>query len=74
MHVVQSTLILNAPQNDASITLLVSGEIEHLTEIIHDMCLRAVQYAVEPLQQGVHEDLQASEANPISASRFTSTK
>ena len=74
MHVVQSTVILNAPQNDASIALLVSGENERLTEIIHEMCLRAVQYAVEPLQQGLHENLQAPEANPISASRFASTK
>lgn len=74
MHVVQSTVILNTPQNDYSITLLVSGKNEHLTGIIHEMCLRAVQYAVEPLQQGLHDDRQAPEANPISVSRFTSTK
>ena len=62
MHVVQSTLILKAPQNDASITLLVSGENAHMTKIIHEMCLRAVQYAVEPLQPDQHEDLPAPAA------------
>lgn len=51
MHIIQSTTILSAPQNESSITLLVSGENEHLTEIIHEMCLRAVRYAVEPLQE-----------------------
>lgn len=56
MHVVHSTVILSAPQNESTITLLVSGENERLTEIIHEMCLRAVQHAVEPLQQGVHEN------------------
>jgi len=75
MHVVQSTVILNAPHSEARITLLVSGENEYLTEIIHELCLRAVQYAVEPLQPGpLHEDLQAAKENPISASRFSSTE
>jgi len=74
MRVIQSTVTLSAPQNESSITLLVSGENERLTEIIHEMCRRAVQYAVEPLQQGLHEDLQAPETTPTSASRFISTK
>lgn len=51
MHIIQSTTLLNAPQNESSITLLVRGENEHLTEMIHEMCLRAVRYAVEPLQE-----------------------
>ena len=74
MHVVQSTITLGALQNESSITLLVSGENERLTEIIHERCRRAVQYALEPLQQGLSEDLQAAGATPISAPRFTSTK
>jgi hypothetical protein len=68
MHVVQSTVTLSAPQNESNITLLVSGENERLTEIIQEMCRRAVQYAIEPLQQVLHEDLQTPEAIPIAAS------
>lgn len=62
MHVVQSTVTLSAPQNQSSITLLVSGENENLTEIIHEMCRRAVQYAIEPLQSELHGDPPTLEA------------
>lgn len=51
MHVVQSTITLSAPQNETRITLLISGEHAHLTEIIHDMCRMAVERAIDPLQQ-----------------------
>ena len=51
MHVSQSTIALSAPQNETSITLLISGEHAHLTEIIHDMCRMAIERAIEPLQQ-----------------------
>ena len=42
MHVVQSTVTLSAPQNESSITLLVSGENELPIEIIHEMGRRAM--------------------------------
>ena len=74
MHVVQSSVTLSAPQNESTITLLVSGENKRQTEIIHEMCRRAVQYAIEPLQQGLQEELQAPEATPTSTSRFPSTE
>jgi hypothetical protein len=61
MHVLKSTVTLSAPQNESSITLLVSGENERLTGIIHEMCLRAVQYAIEPLRPDLHEDLPPPE-------------
>lgn len=51
MHLVQSTIALSAPQNETRITLLISGEHAHLTEIIHDMCRMAVERAIAPLQQ-----------------------
>jgi hypothetical protein len=51
MHLVQSVIALSAPQNETRITLLISGEHAHLTEIIHDMCRMALQRAIEPLQQ-----------------------
>lgn len=51
MHLVQSIIALSAPENETRITLLISGEHAHLTEIIHDMCRMAVQRAIEPLQQ-----------------------
>lgn len=50
MHVAQSSLTLMAPQNESTITLMVSGENERMTEIIHEMCRVAVAHAVQPLQ------------------------
>jgi hypothetical protein len=50
MHLAQSSLVLKAPHNESSITLMVSGENERMTEIIHAMCREAVVHAVQPLQ------------------------
>ena len=51
MHIAHSSLTLVAPQNQSTITLMVSGENERMTEIIHEMCRMAVEHAVQPLQQ-----------------------
>lgn len=51
MHVAQSSLTLVAPQNQSTITLMVTGENERMTEIIHEMCRAAIVHAVQPLQQ-----------------------
>ena len=56
MHIAQSSLMLAAPQNESTITLLVAGENEHMTEIIHDMCRLALEHAVQPLQQAPASD------------------
>ena len=65
MHVTQSSLTLVAPQNESTITLIVSGENERMTEIIHDMCQRAVSHAVEPLDEpAVLKFLHARAAQP----------
>jgi hypothetical protein len=51
MHVAQSSLTLVAPRNQSTITLMVTGENEQMTEIIHELCHMAVKHAVQPLQQ-----------------------
>lgn len=57
MHIAQSSLTLLAPRNPSTITVMVTGENEHMTEIIHDICRMAVKHAVEPLQQAGADEL-----------------
>jgi hypothetical protein len=56
MHVAQSSLTLAAPQNESTITLMVTGENARMTEIIHEMCRAAVARAVQPLQPDANGD------------------
>ncbi len=51
MHIAQSSMMLLAPRNPSTITVMVTGENEHMTEIIHEMCRMAVERAIQPLQQ-----------------------
>lgn len=55
MHVVTSTVVLSAPENECIITLTISGEKGGLTKIVHEMCSMAINRAIEPLRDPAPE-------------------